>query len=82
MSNPRAICGSCGKSRNEHHKERQGNDYAWYCYHADTGYQDEFSDEPTNETIVAYLRAKDPVMMESVISEWKELHGHHEKDKP
>lgn len=77
MSNPRAICGLCGKSRNEHHKERgEGDSYHWYCHHAETGLQGEFQSEPSEAQIVACLRKELPATLDLLILTWKRAHGH------
>lgn len=75
MSNP--ICGSCGKSKNKHHKERGDCDrYHWYCYEAETGSEDEFRSEPSDSQIVAYFREEEPAMLEMAIKNWKRSRGH------
>ena len=64
-----AICGHCGKRRDEHFAEDE-----IYCFKDTTG--DLWTDEPGWENIGIMIEAEYPRLWKEMVAKWKEDNGH------
>lgn len=67
--NAAAICGNCGKRLSEHHHEDEV-----YCNTFTNG--DVFTDDPSDDTLMAWLREKHPSFIDDETAAWKRANGH------
>lgn len=64
-----AVCGNCGKRWEEHHHE----DVA-HCNLVTNG--DVFTDDPSDDALMAWIREKHPSLVDDEIAAWKRANGH------
>ena len=67
------ICGNCGKPRSHHFREPCGLNNR-YCNQITNG--DVFTAEPSDATLVAWMRKEWPETVKTFIGMWKRQHGH------
>jgi len=65
------ICGYCDKPRSQHFHED-----ADYCYRPESHAQDVFTSEPSDRTLLAWLRDKNPQIVQQAVEDWKRENGH------
>ncbi len=65
---PEAICGTCGKRWDKHLHEDEA-----YCYQSTS---DTFTEEPSSDSLCAFLREGAPSFMELAVQNWKRANGH------
>lgn len=75
MSEP--ICGNCGKPRSQHYGEDKD-----YCREAVSYFQTDFSETPSDSTLMSWLRHESPVLYEQAVLRWKQAHGHEPRKEP
>ena len=63
------ICGNCGKPRSEHHTQPMGLFCSWISSGA-------FTAEPSDATLIAWMRRNFADAAEIVTQDWKRHHGH------
>jgi hypothetical protein len=67
------ICGNCGTPRSHHFHDPCGLNNR-YCNQITDG--DVFTSEPSDATLVAWIRDVNPSVLQSFVIHWKRHHGH------
>ncbi len=64
-----AVCGNCGKQWDKHHHEDEA-----YCNLVTNG--DIFTDDPSDDAIMAWIRDRHLLFVNDEIAAWKRANGH------